>query len=337
MSEARVAVVGCGRMGRLRAEGARRHGARVVAVHDERPELARALADELGARVAPSAGDLGWGELDAVFVCTPPGARGAVELAAAANGAALFVEKPVGLSAAAAGPLARAARDAGIVTAAGYMNRYRPSVRSARDALAGERVLGAVGFWVNAVYQVPWWADPRQSGGPVNEQATHLVDLSRFLLGEVTRVRAVPSPAGDTGAPGAAIVLELARGAAVTLFYSCGVTGKRIGFEAFTPEGGVLLDGWDLRRLDPATREPLSDAPAERYQVFHDETAAFLRAAAGEGGEVLCDLDDALRTQRVVDAIGRALRTGETVEVEPEPSIDAPAAHRIHVPGLVSA
>ena len=46
-------------------------------------------------------------------------------------------------------------------------------------------VLGAAGNWVNASYAVPWWGRRELSGGPVNEQATHLVDLARHLVGEV--------------------------------------------------------------------------------------------------------------------------------------------------------
>ena len=46
-----------------------------------------------------------WSNLDAVFVCTPPFARGAVELDVVRTGIALFLEKPVGITAASALPL----------------------------------------------------------------------------------------------------------------------------------------------------------------------------------------------------------------------------------------
>lgn len=315
MSGARVAVVGCGRMGLLRMEGALRHGASVVAAYDDNADTAAALAARApGCRVLSDPGELDWDGLDAVFVCTPPVARGPVETRAAQEGRAVFVEKPVGLGASQLESFRRAAADGGVLTAVGYMNRYRESVRGAREALRGATVLGAAGNWVNASYAVPWWGQRELSGGPVNEQATHLVDLARYLVGEVRQVQAVvtehPDRPGMAGS--AAVTLQFDDGVLGSLLYSCRATVKEIGFRVFTVDGAVRLDGWDLARLDGNGAAGSAPAPAaDRYQVFHDETAAFLTAVAGGPRDaVLCDLEDAVRTQHVVDAIHRAAASG---------------------------
>jgi len=320
MRPLRVVVIGCGRMGSLRATAAIRFGATVTAAVDARSEVADRLAEQLpGCRAAAGVSAIDLDGVDALFVCTPPGARGGVEVEAALRGVSVFMEKPIGLSAAQAAPLTAALSESRAISAVGYMNRYRQSVRSARADLQNHTVLGASGFWVNAPYGVSWWADPLQSGGAINEQATHMVDLARYLLGEVIRVRAVDSAAERDGGVdrSVSLILELETGAAASLFYSCGAKDKRIGFEVFTPAGSVLLDGWDLQRLDPLTRQPLCPPAADRYDIFHDETAAFLRAVeSGSAAEVLCDFEEAVRTQRVMDAIEGAMRTGETREVE---------------------
>ena len=44
--------------------------------------------------------------------------------------------------------------------------------------------------------------------------------------------------------------------------------------------------------------------PSDRNAVFVEETAAFL----GVAGEPLCSIDDVVRTQEVVDAVGEAIR-----------------------------
>jgi myo-inositol 2-dehydrogenase / D-chiro-inositol 1-dehydrogenase len=315
MNQLRVGVVGCGRMGALRADAATRHGATVVTAFDPRVEVAEALAARFpDCRAVPELEFVG---LDALFICSPPAARGNVERQAVLRGIPVFMEKPIGLSAAHVWPIQEAVRSSQTITAVGYMNRYRESVLSARRELEGRAVLGATSFWVGGPYQVPWWVDPVQSGGPVNEQATHVVDLARFLLGDVARVQAVEATdARSHAGRSVAVMLEFMGGAVASIFYSCGASDKRIGFEVFTSEGSILLSGWDLQRTDPVSNEPLSRAPGDRYQIFEDETAAFLRAVAqGADEEILCNLEDALRTQAVVDAILRAIRTQTAQQV----------------------
>ena len=94
----RVAVVGCGRMGAQRARAAHRLGAELV-LSDGDEQRSRLLASEFPSASTTPPQQLDWAALDAVFVCTPAGARGPVEVAAAAAGVAVFVEKPIALSA----------------------------------------------------------------------------------------------------------------------------------------------------------------------------------------------------------------------------------------------
>src|SRR5262245_54888692 len=95
----RVAILGCGRMGRQRARAALSLGAQIVAVYDPEQARAREVASLApGSRALEDWRDLELASLDALFVCTPPNARGQVELSAIECGVAVFVEKPIGLS-----------------------------------------------------------------------------------------------------------------------------------------------------------------------------------------------------------------------------------------------
>ena len=106
MTAARVVIVGCGRMGAVRAAAAEQVGARVTALVDAVPETAESLARlHPGSRVIPGTAAIDWDEFDAAFVCTPPGARGA-ELDAVRAGVPVLLEKPLGLSAEAGRALA---------------------------------------------------------------------------------------------------------------------------------------------------------------------------------------------------------------------------------------
>ncbi len=310
----RIAVLGCGRMGQIRAKAAKSCGARIVALVDPDEAVAAALGAEVGANtVMRSADDLPWSSLDAVFVCTPPHARGEVERTALRHGVAIFVEKPIALSADAVWPLVAALAQRPIVNAVGYMNRYRPSVLSLRDALCAQRPIGFQARWVNGAYRVPWWSDTAQSGGSLNEQATHFIDLVRFLLGEIAEVCVSSQPHPDYPAlvGSAAILLTMRSGAVGSMNYSCCASYKAIAFSVATEHQEVELTGWELA----ANNAP---APPDRNAVFREETERFLIAASGGENRILSTLADAACTQVVADAIQRAARTGQRVAIAPE-------------------
>lgn len=314
MSGPRVAIVGCGKMGREHARAARALGAEVTWACDA--DLGKAMALASGGRctAVADASRIDWGAIDAVFVCTPPSARGPVERCAIEARVPFFVEKPIGLSAGHAAGLVRALRERPVVHSVGYMSRYRRSVQWARARMSGARLLGATCAWVGKIYGRPWWLDARRSGGPFNEQATHLVDLCRHVGAEIVDVAALGArslpQAGAEDTLAAALGLE--GGGCATVLYSCLGAGKEISVELFSTAGPIRLEGWDLR-LDDRDEEGGDGEPED---VFALEAAAFFAAIeSNDQGMVLCDLEDALKTQRAVDAIMRSVRSGRAERV----------------------
>jgi predicted dehydrogenase len=303
-------------MGRIRARAAAAHGARVIEVSDVEADRARELAAALpGCVVRDDPKALSWDTLDAVFVCTPPFARGPVELTAIERGVPFLVEKPVGLSANGVAAVSEALARRPVLSAVGYMNRYRESVERARELLRGETVLGLTCHWIGTPYRVAWWPKSQLSGGAINEQTTHLVDLGRYLVGEFVEVQGIATPIDGDGRTTAAFNLRFRDGALYSLFYSCGGETKMITLQAFTPTSSVALDGWEFHLRPPhATGSGSSDRDA----VFHAEVAAFLVAVERETAETIrCSFEDGIRTQRVVDALFRSLASGKVEPVDP--------------------
>jgi predicted dehydrogenase len=305
----RIAIVGCGRMGLQHAKSSAQLGHRVAAACDLDLARATALATGYPGCIAfDDPGAIPWDSLDAAFVCTPPFARGPVELFAARAGVPLFLEKPIGLSATQCAPVLAAVREGRLVTSVGYMNRYRASVQRARMLLSGEAPLGFVGHWFGAAYRVPWWGDPALSGGQLNEQCTHLVDLARHLVGEVAEVTAFaqPAPQGIRGAASVSVALRFESGALGTISCGCLAREKQIGCRVFTAGGQIALEGWDFRWTPSAAFGDGSDLAAA--DPFHAEAAAFLEAVVtGDRSAIRCDLAEAMKTQRTVDTIAATL------------------------------
>lgn len=306
----RVAVVGAGRMGVTRAQAVAQFGAHLLAVCDPDSSAAESLAITFPHCIAVAdAAQLPWQALNAVFICTPPFARGPVETLAIQHHVAIFVEKPIAASRESMRPVVRAAQAQGLPSAVGYMNRHRASVRQARQALSHAQILGMCGNWVCGPYDVPWWERDELSGGPVNEQATHLIDLARYLVGDVDEVQALPTESAPFAC---AINLRFATGAVGSLFYSCGSREKSIRLQVFTTDQPVHLAGWEFDRIEAGQAvDPPLRSRDERNQIFLWEVDQFLRALRGDpAAESLCDLGEAYHTQRLVDAVTAALKTG---------------------------
>jgi len=126
---------------------------------------------------------------DAIVVCTPPFAHGDIEAEAAKRGIHIFVEKPVAISMEMAKGVLDAVRDAGIICQVGYMFRLSEPVRHVQQMLSKRAIA-----MVQAHYYMPgmpnkgWWTKMEMGGGQLVEQATHMLDLGRFLAGDVKTV-----------------------------------------------------------------------------------------------------------------------------------------------------
>jgi predicted dehydrogenase len=290
-------------MGRERARAAKLLDAQIVAICDPDVERAALLAADLDAAVLPTAAELDLSRLDALFVCTPPALRGAAERAAIAAGVSLFVEKPIGLNAEQCLDLLQALEQRPIINAVGYMNRYRDSVLCARQQIQAAFPIAIAFQWFSARYGVPWWLDVNQSGGPVNEQCTHYIDLCRFFCGEISEAQALVRPlVGTPAAEGTvAITLRFKNGLIGSGLYSCEASQKQMAFEVFLPDRSVRLEGWDLRTSEEARTE----------DIFVKEVSAFFEAVqSGDASTIQSDIASALKTQSVIDAVRRAMKSG---------------------------
>lgn len=126
--------------------------------------------------------------LDACFICIPPYAHTDQESLCAERGVHIFVEKPVALTLEKAVEVLKAVKRASIITQVGYVRRFAESYMKARHILLEKG--GPIGlfeaWWIGGVAGGPdhWWRRRELSGGQLVEQATHLVDLARWMVGD---------------------------------------------------------------------------------------------------------------------------------------------------------
>src|SRR3954468_5681820 len=111
MSTLRIGIVGCGGIARAPLSASRATpGVEVVAVFDVVPAAAEAFAREAGAAAVTTLEAMASLGLDAVSICTPPGARIACCPPFLDRGIAVLCEKPLGADETSARELAARAR-----------------------------------------------------------------------------------------------------------------------------------------------------------------------------------------------------------------------------------
>ena len=314
----RIGILGCGRMGHERARTTNALGHELVVVYDPDVERAKPLAAGYsGCHVAEHQDDIAWRTLDAIFICTPPYIRSEYELRAIDTGLPFFVEKPIGVTSADCPRVLQMLNRRPTIHAVGYMNRCRASVMFAREMLGNSDVLGICCHWMGRKYKVPWWLEPEQCGGPLNEQATHAFDLCRLLTGEISHVSATSRiPLGSAELPlSVASTLNFRNGSLGTILYSCEADDKHINLRVITAGGLLEFSGWDMRLTANTVNEVIPVTAEE--DIFLVESARFLNAVEkGDQSLVACDLRDAYRTQLAVDAAVRSLRTGQRTSTQ---------------------
>src|SRR6185437_16425579 len=136
-----MAVVGCGRIGRVHAGNLARHPrARLVCVYDVAPEVANKTASELGVRVAASVEDVfADSNVRAVLIASPTATHVPLISAAAKAGKAVLCEKPIDLDLERAQDCWRDIAADRPVVMIGFNRRFDPSFRALRERLrAGE-------------------------------------------------------------------------------------------------------------------------------------------------------------------------------------------------------
>jgi len=197
MERLRSAILGCGGFARRHAQVITQlpHELEITAFADRNLWKAQALADEFTGGHARCYTDhhalLEQEQLDVLIICLPPyGHTDEVERAAD-RGVHILIEKPIALDAAHAWRMVRAADRAGIRTQVGFMNRFGAAVEALKERIdsgtAGNAGLFTARYFCNALH-APWWREQEKSGGQLVEQAIHLFDVMRYLMGDPTHV-----------------------------------------------------------------------------------------------------------------------------------------------------
>ncbi|MBI4590754.1 MAG: Gfo/Idh/MocA family oxidoreductase [Candidatus Rokubacteria bacterium] len=196
-----VGLIGCGEIGRLRAEALARIGSfRLVALSDLDAGRAAVVAAGHGAAV-----DRDWRALvgratvDVVIVATPPSLHAEMCVEALLSGKHVLCEKPLARTPGECRRILEAQERSGRFLGTGFNYRFFPSIQKARALLDGGRIgeldhIRSYAGYSAADHRQPWLHDAEiTGGGTLRDNGIHLIDLTRHFLGEVEEVKGFTS------------------------------------------------------------------------------------------------------------------------------------------------
>ena len=325
----RVAVAGLGRMGSRHARNAAAAaGIELVAVADADGVRAAAISAELGvpghsdvARMLDETGPQG------LVIATPPATHVALIELAAERSVDVLCEKPLAFDGPAAARAVAAAEAAGIALQLGFQMRFDADL----SELAAHVASGELG----RIYQLraslrdaapPPRAYLAASGGYFWDGAIHLLDLARWLIGDIAEVSAFGSALSDPmfeelGDVDNAMIVLRAESGALGLLETSRVAGYGFesGVEVLGSHGACRVDGGragavELYRDGTIAARHKRDF-LERFEPAYPRELHGFAQAVAERRPPRVDGADGLAAMRLCEAAVRSFAHGETVSV----------------------
>jgi myo-inositol 2-dehydrogenase / D-chiro-inositol 1-dehydrogenase len=316
MGRLRLGLVGTGWITGLHlASLARLDRTELVGVVSGEPDRAGSVAARWGGRPYTDLGAMLERERpEVVYVCLPPDRAAAACELLVEREVPFLTEKPLAADGAEARRVGAALLRRSLVAAVGYNWRgldFLPIVRERLDQRPARLVLGR---WTGKLPTPAWWRHVAESGGQVVEQATHLYDAARLLVGEANVVAASSARSPRPDVPDA----DMDDVASALLRFESGAIGTFVNASILASdqiELDVLSEGRRTTiRMHPGPRGPrwdltLDDGAGERRietrrDPYDVQAEALLDAVAErDPGRVLSSYADALVTDRLVRSV----------------------------------
>jgi len=327
----RVAVLGCGLIGRERIDalvrlGSAGHNVEIIGVTDPSPQ---AIALPSGVRRLDDIAGAFAEAPDLIIVATPHDVAEEIVTEALGTGARVLVEKPLGRSAATARRLASSAA-VGSQLFVGHNYRFMPAIR----ALFADIERGYFGIPISMTLlmghgnapgqEKTWKLDPaRAGGGALIDPGIHLLDLARIAGGRIGRLAGTTwSGFWNTGieedvhllatgdvVPSISVQVSLVRWRSTFRIEFHGEDGYGLiegRGRSYGPQSYVRGPRWGWQHADSQRAAEETVVVSDCADSFHDELAALL-GVADAGRLNVCTAAEAVETMDLLERARSAL------------------------------
>ena len=317
-----IAIIGCGLIGEKRARVLREH--KLIITSDTNIDRARKVS-QFGEEVIITTDwreAAGHPEVDIVIVSTTNNWLTAISLYALEHEKHVIVEKPAALTHKELEPLLKKSGESKCKIKVGFNHRYHPALMKAREIFNSEEpgelmfIRGRYGQGGRVGYEKEWRANPKISGGgELIDQGVHLIDLSRWFLGNFSRVEGFVETYfwNMTVEDNAFLSLRTQQGQTAWLHVSCSEWKNMFCLEIYGKYGKLQIDGlggsYGVERLTYYKMLPEMGPPETTIWEYPGEDKSwkyefedFINSICNNK-PVCGDIEDAYEALKIVDKI----------------------------------
>jgi predicted dehydrogenase len=266
-------------------------------------------------------------DVDVVDLALPPQLNYEVARAAAEADIHVICEKPIAVTLEDAHAMAALPEEFGVQVLIAENFRYDTAVQKARELMNGGRIAPPFMMSYQYVQPVPsddeiasrpWRQQPAHVGGCLSDHGVHMIDVARYLMGEIIEVQVFASDLRDylVGIDTAVYNLKFESGAVGSIQWSFSVASEQVSLIQLWSDDTTLQIRSDEVRLQRQEQRdevfPIT-GPTSFVNEFEDFYAALVR-----GKRPLMTAQDALRDLEIVLAAYRSAVTNEVVILDQE-------------------
>ncbi len=327
---AAIGIIGAGRMGRHHYNAITSYGAHVVAVHDVHLKAAQDLGTEAKSKVITDSLDEFFDiELDGVVITTPPPVRLTPIQMACERDIPILVEKPPAYDVSEGRKCLECIEKSNSIAAVGFQLRYHPLYERLKSIIASEtihlvRTVCTINYYLD--FQMPpWFLQSEISGGPLAEQAIHVLDCARYVLGDPKPIQAhalaiknMALERDEFDAENAIqMTYEMDNGVFGTHMNHCGTEGFCFDVEVLGPHLRLQATMANNAIRGYLNGEKIDEPAISQNSIGLDKTGAWIRAIeTGDETLIRSSFSDAFHTLSLIDAAIQSRNTGRFIKVE---------------------
>lgn len=327
MAEVKVGILGAGGIAKVHASNLMKdERVQVVGVADIAPERAASLAHEVGdAKSVQRIEELFELGVDAVYVTTPNTLHVEPVLKCLKNDVHVFSEKPMATSLDEAKQIREQAKQSKAIYNLGMNRRFALVYKRVKELIASGELtpyLAHIKMNRGELLNPVWTADPTVTGGFLFETPVHLIDLCRYLFGEVETVRcAAKQNLSEKELDTFAITLTFQSGT-IANFVTYAHAGWSFPFESIEVYGKyATVATQEMEKVMVSLGLNQTIQIDDYYQISTDvkwgyveEDRRFIDAIL-DGTEPPVSVEDAYRSAVLIDAIYESANTGKEVDL----------------------
>lgn len=324
MTKLRIGIIGTGYIAGVHAATlARDERVQLTAVYDVEPSCAERLAGSHNATAVASPLEV-LERSDAVYITTPNTQHVSLAIAALETGRHVFCEKPLATSVADAERVFEKANNGPGVFQVGHNRRFAPVYATLKQMLSDTYAPHSAHVKMNRgeLLKPEWTGHPEITGGYLYETPIHMLDMMRFLFGEVETLHALGSTHEYKEIDDFSVLLKFASGMHATLATAADASWlfpfERV--EVFCHHATLVTR--EMESLTCSTNleghftvHTMQQLPREERWGYVQEDRAFIDSILNSSPPPVTAFDG-LMAVRLVDAVYESVRSGTQVSIQ---------------------